>query len=43
MTTSGKIKMEPLISKVFPFDEYPEAYKYIEQNKDTSLKILIEM
>ena len=40
---SGKIKMEPLISKVFSFDEYPEAYKYIEQNKDTSLKILIEM
>lgn len=40
---AGKIKMEPLISKVFPFGEYAEAYKYIEQNKDTSLKILIEM
>lgn len=40
---AGKIKMEPLISKVFPFDEYAQAYKYIEQNKDTSLKIIIEM
>ncbi|MBQ8304710.1 MAG: alcohol dehydrogenase catalytic domain-containing protein [Blautia sp.] len=40
---AGKINMEPLVSKVFPFDQYPEAFKYIEQNKDTSLKILIEM
>ena len=40
---AGKIKMEPLVSKVFPFDQYPDAFKYIEQNKDTSLKILVEM
>ena len=40
---AGKIKMEPLVSKVFPFDQYPDAFKYIEQNKDTSLKIVIEM
>ena len=39
----GKMKMEPLVSKVFPFDEYQQAFKYIENNKDTSLKILIEM
>lgn len=39
----GKIKMEPLISKIFPFDQYAEAYKYIEENKDTSLKIIVEM
>ena len=25
------------------FDEYQEAFKYIENNKDESLKILIEM
>lgn len=40
---AGKINMTPLISKVFSFDEYQEAFKYIEKNKDTSLKILIEM
>ena len=40
---AGKINMRPLISKVFKFDEYQEAFKYIEKNKDTSLKILIEM
>ena len=40
---AGKIDMESLKSKVFKFDDYAEAYKYIEKNKDTSLKVLIEM
>ena len=40
---SGKINMKPLVTKVFPFDEYQEAFKYIEKNKDTSLKILLEL
>lgn len=40
---AGKIKMEPLVSKVFKFDDYANAYKYIEENRDTSLKVLIEM
>lgn len=40
---AGKINMKPLISKVFKFDEYMDAYKYIENNKDTSLKVLIEV
>ncbi len=40
---AGKINMKPLVSKVFPFDEYREAYKYIENNKDISLKVLIEV
>ena len=35
--------MKPLVSKVFKFDEYQDAFKYIEYNKDESLKILIEM
>lgn len=40
---AGKINMAPLVSKVFKFEEYDKAYTYIEENKDTSLKILIEM
>lgn len=39
----GKIKMGPLLSRVFPFDEYQDAFRYIEQNKDASLKVLIEL
>ena len=40
---AGKINMKLLLSKVFKFDEYQDAFKYIENNKDESLKILIEM
>lgn len=40
---AGKIQMRPLISKVFPFDGYQDAFRFIENNKDTSLKILLEM
>lgn len=40
---AGKIDMESLKSSVFKFDDYAEAFKYIEKNKDTSLKVLIEM
>lgn len=40
---ADKIHMAPLISKTFRFEEYDKAYQYIEQNKDTSLKIIIEM
>lgn len=40
---AGKINMKPLISKKFAFDEYDKAFEYIEQNKDTSLKVIIEM
>lgn len=40
---AGKINLKPLISRVFKFDDYAEAFKYIEKNNDTSLKILIAM
>lgn len=40
---AGKIKMDPLVSRVFNFDEYGDAFKFIEKNKDSSLKILLEL
>lgn len=39
----GKINMTPLISKVFPFNQFNDAFTYIENNSDTSLKVLVEM
>jgi len=39
----GKINTKPLITKIFDFNEYADAYKYIEQNKDSSLKILVKV
>jgi len=39
---SQKIKVKPLISAHFRFENYPQAYKYIEQNKEKTLKVLID-
>ena len=38
---SGKINVSPLISARFNMRELQKAYKYIEQNKDTTLKVII--
>jgi 2-desacetyl-2-hydroxyethyl bacteriochlorophyllide A dehydrogenase len=43
MIASGSIRTIPLITKVFPFESYPEAYQYIEAKGDHTLKVLIEL
>lgn len=40
---NGRINMKPLISKIFSFSELPDAFTYIENNNDTSLKVMIKM
>jgi L-iditol 2-dehydrogenase len=37
-----QIVLEPLMSSRFPLAKLGEAFKYIEDNKDTTLKVLIE-
>lgn len=39
----GKIKLRPLISKVFPFKQYKDAYEHIDQNSEETLKVLIDV
>lgn len=43
MIINGKINLNPLISKHFPFEEYQQAYKYIEDQGDKSIKIIIDL
>lgn len=43
MIENGKINLDPLISKHFPFDEYLEAYNFIEQKGDKSMKVIIDL
>lgn len=43
MLACGKIVTEPLISKHFPFEDYTEAYKYIEHMKGESMKVIIDL
>lgn len=40
---SGKIILDPLISKYFSFKEYGEAYQYIEKNRDETMKVIIDL
>jgi L-iditol 2-dehydrogenase/threonine 3-dehydrogenase len=43
MIDSGKINTSPLISKHFNFEEYLEAYRYIEEKGDKTMKVMIDL
>jgi L-iditol 2-dehydrogenase/threonine 3-dehydrogenase len=43
MIASGKIITEPLVTKHFPFEEYLQAYQYIEEQKDKTMKVIIDL
>lgn len=39
----GKVKLKQLQSKVFPFKQYLDAYKYIDANREKTMKVLIDV
>ena len=39
----GKIILSPLITKHFPLEQYEEAYSFIEEKGDRSLKVIIDL
>lgn len=43
LVEKGKIQLEPLLSKRFSFDKYLEAYKYIENNTEEAIKVMIDV
>ncbi len=40
---SGDIKTEPLVTKHFAFEDYLKAYKYIDEQGDKTLKVIIDL
>ncbi len=38
-----RIHLSPLISKYFPFAEYKKAYDYIDANRETTMKVIINV
>ena len=38
-----KIQLKPLQTKYFPFKEYLEAYKYIDANRESTMKVIIDV
>jgi len=43
MIEAGKINIEPLISNHFPLELYLDAYKYIEEQGDKTMKVMIDL
>lgn len=43
LVNDGKVFLQPLISKVFPFKEYLNAYQYIDENREQTMKVLINV
>ena len=43
LIAAGKIILDPLISKHFPFDQYLDAYHYIGENADKVMKVMIDL
>ena len=39
----GLVNLEPLISNRFAFEQYNEAYQYIEENKMTTMKVIVDL
>jgi L-iditol 2-dehydrogenase len=40
---SGRVKLRPLMTRHFPFEQYPDAYHYIEKNRDRTMKVFIDL
>ncbi len=43
LVEAGKVRLKPLISKIFPFRQYLQAYEYIEANRESTMKVLISV
>ena len=43
LITSGGILTEPMVTKHFPLDNYLEAYRFIDQFGDKSMKVVIDV
>jgi L-iditol 2-dehydrogenase/threonine 3-dehydrogenase len=41
--SEGKIILDPLISKHFPFEQYPEAYQFIGESGDKVMKVMVDL
>jgi L-iditol 2-dehydrogenase len=43
LAAGGKVNLAPLVSKHFKFQDYMEAYKYIDLNRETTMKVIIDV
>lgn len=43
LVRAGRVDLKPLISKHFAFKDYAEAYRYIDENRETTMKVIIDV
>ena len=43
LVNENKVHLRPLISKTFPFKDYLKAYQYIDDNRETTMKVIINV
>ena len=43
LVRAGKVDLKPLISKHFAFRDYAEAYRYIDENREKTMKVIIDV
>ncbi len=43
LVKAGKVRLEPLITNHFPFQDYQKAYEFIEERKDRTMKVIISL
>ncbi len=43
IVSEKRVNLAPLVSKHFPFSEYAQAYEYIDNNRETTMKVLIDV
>lgn len=43
LVNENKVCLKPLISKTFAFHDYLKAYQYIDENRETTMKVIINV
>ena len=43
LVSEGKVRLQPLMTIHFPFREYEAAYRYIDENREKIMKVLIDV
>lgn len=43
IVSEGKVQLEPLMSKHFPFKDFMAAYEYIDDNRESTMKVIVDI
>lgn len=43
LVSEGRIQLKPLMSKYFDFEDYALAYRYIDEHRERTMKVLIKL